>query len=105
MSFDVDVGESRAHSHTVGVIHGTRATPVASGWLWSSTIWCPAATAAAWQGGLEGKPAIRMVAVDRNGAVEPVEVITDVRVGFQLAEVRQTPYVGPFIVALRRPAS
>ena len=56
------------------------------------------------EGLLQGQPGLALVAADGNGAVEAVEVVDDVGVGLQLAEVGQALDEGPLVVAPLGPA-
>ena len=95
----VDVGQGHAHAHAVDVVLGAQADSGGLGVVHIGVEGIPGGG-----GGLEERllgsgPSLAMVMADRHRAIGAVEVIVEVGVVFQLAEVGQAVDVGPAVVA------
>ena len=95
----VQVGQGCAHADAVGVVHGYGPDTPRIGVVHVGVVGIALGQAGLVEGHLGRQPGLLLVAAHRNGAVKAVEVVVDIRVRLQLAEVGQGLDEGPFVVA------
>ena len=94
-----DVCERGAHPHAVGVVHRQRADPAGIGVVVVVDLGIPRRHGRHVERLRQRQPGLALVAAHRHRAVEAVEVVNYVRIGFQLAEIGQALHERPLVVA------
>ena len=94
-----DIGERGAHPHAVGVVHRQRADAAGIGVVVVVDLGIPRRHGRYVERLRQRQPGLALVAAHRHRAVEAVEVVYYVGVGFQLAEIRQALDEGPLVIA------
>ena len=97
------VSDGSAHPHAVGVVHRDGADAAGFGMVHIRVVGVAGGAAGVPERDLGGQPVLAAVAAHRDRAGVAVEVVGDVGVGFQLAEIGQAVGEFPFVVAQRRP--
>ena len=95
----VQVAQGGAHAHAAGVVEGSRADAGGVGVVVVRAVGKPRLAAGGVECVLCRVPGLRLEAVAHDGAVGAVEIVGEVSVGLQLAEVGQAVGVAPFAVA------
>ena len=99
MAGGVQVGQGGALADAVRVVQGERANAGGVGVVQIRVVGVAQVAAGAVKGGLQGEPSFRGMAAHRYGAGCAVEIVPNVGVGFQFAEVGQGLEVAPLVVA------
>ena len=95
----VQVSQGGAHADAAGVVEGRGADAGGVGVVVVGAVGEPGLATGLVEGRLRRMPCLRLETVADDGAVGAVEVVGEVSVGLQLAEVGQAVGIAPFAVA------
>ena len=104
MTHRADVGQGHAHAHTVNVILGPQADTGGLGVVHVRMVGVSGVRCGLEEGFLCRGPSLAGVVADGDRAVGAVEIVVEVGVVLQLAEVGQAVDVGPSLVARGGPS-
>ena len=87
MSVGIYVSKCRAHADTVGIVHWEWPDSAGVGVVVVIGLGIPSIEASSVKGDLKRRPRFRLMPADRDRSVEPVEVVTYIRIRFQFPKI------------------